>query len=119
MPSIAEMYERVTRMTVDPRQPYAGQLVFAAFSGSHQDAIAKGLAWRAEHDPEHWTYPYLPIDSDRRRPHATKPTSSASTASPARAASATSWKQNFGYVLLQGMREELSYHHEGRVRPRA
>ena len=62
MPELVEIYERVTRMHVHDRQPYAGSLVFAAFSGSHQDAIAKGMHWREEKDPEHWTVPYLPID---------------------------------------------------------
>ncbi len=60
--SIREVYERVTRMHVDDRAPYAGKLVFAAFSGSHQDAIAKGMKWIEEKDPDHWTVPYLPID---------------------------------------------------------
>ena len=62
MPEIIEMYERVTRMHVYERQPYAGKLVFAAFSGSHQDAIAKGMKWREENDEPHWTVPYLLID---------------------------------------------------------
>ena len=62
MPELVEMYERVTRMHVHDRQPYAGALVFAAFSGSHQDAIAKGMRWREEKDPSRWTVPYLPID---------------------------------------------------------
>ncbi|MBQ7515542.1 MAG: 2-isopropylmalate synthase [Schwartzia sp.] len=62
MPELTEMYERVTRMHVHDRQPYAGALVFAAFSGSHQDAIAKGMKWREEKDPSRWTVPYLPID---------------------------------------------------------
>ena len=62
MPELTEMYERVTRMQVHARQPYAGALVFAAFSGSHQDAIAKGMKWREETDPARWTVPYLPID---------------------------------------------------------
>lgn len=62
MPALVEIYERVTRMKVYERSPYAGRLVFAAFSGSHQDAIAKGMKWREEKDPEHWTVPYLPID---------------------------------------------------------
>ena len=62
MPHIVEVYEACTRMKVGMRQPYAGQLVFAAFSGSHQDAIAKGMHWREEKDPGHWTVPYLPID---------------------------------------------------------
>jgi 2-isopropylmalate synthase len=62
MPALVEIYERVTRMKVYDRTPYAGALVFAAFSGSHQDAIAKGMRWRDEKDPEHWTVPYLPLD---------------------------------------------------------
>ena len=62
MSDICEIYERVTRMKVSPRQPYAGDLVFTAFSGSHQDAIAKGMTWREEHDCQTWTVPYLPID---------------------------------------------------------
>ncbi len=62
LPEITEVYERVTRMRVYERQPYSGQLVFAAFSGSHQDAIAKGMKWREEKECEHWTVPYLPID---------------------------------------------------------
>ena len=62
MPEIREKYERLTRMQVNDRAPYAGDLVFSAFSGSHQDAIAKGMAWREEHDCKTWTVPYLPID---------------------------------------------------------
>ncbi|MGN0642789.1 MAG: 2-isopropylmalate synthase [Huintestinicola sp.] len=62
LPSLVELYERVTRMKVNERSPYAGRLVFAAFSGSHQDAIAKGMKWRDEKDPDHWNVPYLPID---------------------------------------------------------
>ena len=59
---IAEVYERCTKMQIPPRHPYAGKLVFTAFSGSHQDAIAKGMHWREEKDPSRWTVPYLPID---------------------------------------------------------
>ena len=62
LPHIVKVYEKVTRMHVYERQPYAGKLVFAAFSGSHQDAIAKGMHWRENGDLEHWTVPYLPID---------------------------------------------------------
>ena len=62
MPSLVELYERVTRMKVNVRSPYCGQLVFAAFSGSHQDAIAKGMNWRKEKNLHQWTVPYLPID---------------------------------------------------------
>ena len=59
---IRETYERLTRMQVYDRQPYSGDLVFTAFSGSHQDAIAKGMAWRDEKKCDKWTVPYLPID---------------------------------------------------------
>ena len=62
MPAIVELYERVTRMRVYERTPYAGALVFAAFSGSHQDAIAKGLTWRKEKNLHQWTVPYIPVD---------------------------------------------------------
>lgn len=62
MPDICEKYEKYTGMKVDERSPYSGALVFAAFSGSHQDAIAKGMKWIEEKDPDHWTVPYLPID---------------------------------------------------------
>ncbi|MEE1341156.1 MAG: 2-isopropylmalate synthase [Lachnospiraceae bacterium] len=62
LPEITELYERVTRMHVYERQPYSGALVFAAFSGSHQDAIAKGMNWRKEKNLTEWTVPYLPID---------------------------------------------------------
>ena len=66
--AIIDVYERSTGMTVPPRQPYAGELVFTAFSGSHQDAIKKGLAeWEKKHTgkmpvPLHWDVPYLTID---------------------------------------------------------
>jgi 2-isopropylmalate synthase len=60
--SLIEVYERCTGMTVPPRQPYAGELVFTAFSGSHQDAIRKGLnEWKQDERP-HWDVPYLTID---------------------------------------------------------
>ena len=62
LPELIEIYERVTRMRVYERTPYAGQLVFAAFSGSHQDAIAKGMKWREEKGLKLWNVPYLPID---------------------------------------------------------
>ena len=62
LPHLVEVYEKVTRMQVNPRQPYAGALVFAAFSGSHQDAIAKGMKYREEQNPATWTLPYLYID---------------------------------------------------------
>lgn len=61
MPYVVGAYKKLTGMSISPRQPYAGELVFAAFSGSHQDAIAKGMALRTSDDAE-WTVPYLPID---------------------------------------------------------
>ena len=62
MMEIRQTYEHLTRMHVYERQPYAGDLVFTAFSGSHQDAIAKGMAWWEEGKTEKWSVPYLPID---------------------------------------------------------
>lgn len=62
MTEICEKYEEFTGMKINERSPYSGALVFAAFSGSHQDAIAKGMHWLDEKKPEHWTVPYLPID---------------------------------------------------------
>jgi 2-isopropylmalate synthase len=62
MGALIEIYERCTGMLVPPRQPYAGELVFTAFSGSHQDAIKKGMyAWERSGE-EVWDVPYLPID---------------------------------------------------------
>lgn len=59
---IKEVYERTTKMRVPPRQPYAGELVFTAFSGSHQDAINKGKTYMEETNSDYWEVPYLPID---------------------------------------------------------
>ncbi len=59
---IAEIYERCTKMHIDPRHPYAGKLVFTAFSGSHQDAINKGMQALMERQSKIWQVPYLPID---------------------------------------------------------
>lgn len=60
--AIVEVYERCTKMNVDPRHPYAGQLVFTAFSGSHQDAINKGVKAMNDRKNPYWEVPYLPID---------------------------------------------------------
>lgn len=62
IPKIISIYEKLTKMTVHERHPYGGELVFTAFSGSHQDAIAKGMKWREEKERKHWTVPYLLID---------------------------------------------------------
>jgi len=62
MPEVCQVYEKCTGMSIDARSPYSGSLVFAAFSGSHQDAIAKGMKWREGKEQEFWTVPYLPIN---------------------------------------------------------
>jgi 2-isopropylmalate synthase len=59
---IRDIYEKTTHMTVEPRHPYAGDLVFTAFSGSHQDAIKKGIDYMRDTGGEYWEVPYLPID---------------------------------------------------------
>lgn len=59
---IKDVYERTTKMKVPPRHPYAGELVFTAFSGSHQDAINKGKIYMQETNSDYWEVPYLPID---------------------------------------------------------
>ena len=62
MNDLVEKYERCTRMPVYDRSPYSGSLVYAAFSGSHQDAIAKGMRYRAKNKLHEWSVPYIPID---------------------------------------------------------
>ena len=62
MPEVCAKYKSFTDMPVSSRQPYGGELVFAAFSGSHQDAIAKGMDWRVKNGIKIWNVPYLPID---------------------------------------------------------
>ena len=108
MKHIRETYERLTRMQVDPRQPYAGDLVFTAFSGSHQDAIAKGMAWREENNCEKWTVPYLPIDpQDVGR----KYDSDVIRINSQSGKGGVNYilKQNFGISLPEKMREEVGY----------
>ena len=108
MSDICEIYERVTRMKVSPRQPYAGELVFTAFSGSHQDAIAKGMAWREEHNPDKWTVPYLPIDPQdvgRRYDSDVIRINSQS----GKGGVNYILKQSFGISLPEKMKEEVGY----------
>ncbi len=108
MPAICEVYERVTRMHVYERQPYAGKLVFAAFSGSHQDAIAKGMKWREEKDPDHWTVPYLPIDpTDVGRVYETDVIRINSQSG--KGGIGYLLEQNYGYVLPAKMKEAVGY----------
>ena len=108
MSDIVEVYERVTRMKVSPRQPYAGELVFTAFSGSHQDAIAKGMAWREEKNCEKWSVPYLPIDPQdvgRRYDSDVIRINSQS----GKGGVNYILKQSFGISLPEKMKEEVGY----------
>ena len=108
MPKICELYERVTRMHVYERQPYSGALVFAAFSGSHQDAIAKGMKYCEEHDPDHWNIPYLPIDPhDVGREYETDVIRINSQSG--KGGIGYLMEQNFGYDLPPKMREDFGY----------
>ena len=108
MPKLVETYERVTHMHVHPRQPYAGQLVFAAFSGSHQDAIAKGMHFRKENNEQYWTCPYLYID-----PHDVGRTYDADVirinSQSGKGGIGYILEQNYGYDLPPKMREALGY----------
>ena len=108
MPDICATYERVTRMHIYERTPYAGQLVFAAFSGSHQDAIAKGMAYRKEHGEHRWTCPYIPVD-----PHDIGRTYDADVirinSQSGKGGIGFVLEQNFGYNLPPKMREALGY----------
>ena len=108
MPAVTELYERVTRMSVYDRTPYAGKLVFAAFSGSHQDAIAKGMHWRDEHTCRYWTVPYLPIDpKDVGREYETDVIRINSQSG--KGGIGYLLEHNFGYVLPPKMREDVGY----------
>ena len=108
MPAICEVYERVTRMHVYERTPYAGALVFAAFSGSHQDAIAKGMTWRKEKQLHEWTCPYIPID-----PHDIGRTYDADVirinSQSGKGGIGFLLQQNYGYNPPPKMREDLGY----------
>ncbi|MBA4699998.1 MAG: 2-isopropylmalate synthase [Ruminococcus sp.] len=108
MGEICEIYERLTGMEVSPRQPYAGDLVFTAFSGSHQDAIAKGMLWREEKRDSNWTVPYLPIDPKdvgRRYDSDVIRINSQS----GKGGVNYILKQNFGINLPDKMKEEVGY----------
>ncbi|MBQ2346815.1 MAG: 2-isopropylmalate synthase, partial [Clostridia bacterium] len=108
IPSICELYEDVTRMKVYERSPYAGALVFAAFSGSHQDAIAKGKKWHEEHNLDTWTIPYLPIDpSDVGREYQTDVIRINSQSG--KGGVGYLLESNYGYVLPKPFSEKVSY----------
>ena len=106
--NIRETYEELTNMQVPPRQPYAGDLVFTAFSGSHQDAIAKGMSWRAKNESELWTVPYLPIDP---RDVGREYDSDIIRINSQSGKGGVSYilKQGFGIRLPEKMREEVGY----------
>ena len=108
IPKIREIYERLTRMHVYERQPYAGDLVFTAFSGSHQDAIAKGMAWREAEERDHWTVPYLPIDPKDIGRTYDKDVIRINSQSGKGGVSYI-LKQNFGISVPKEMREEVGY----------
>ena len=108
MPHLAEVFERLTQMKIDDRHPWCGKLVFAAFSGSHQDAISKGMHYRIENDPKKWTVPYLPInpedvgrtyDSDVIRINSQS----------GKGGVAYVLEHNYGMVVPKAMREDLGY----------
>lgn len=108
MPEVVDVYERMTGMKVYDRQPYGGKLVFAAFSGSHQDAIAKGMKWREEQDRNHWTVPYLPIDPhDIGREYESDVIRINSQSG--KGGIGYLLEQNFGYSLPAKMREDFGY----------
>lgn len=108
MNHLVEEYEKCTRMTVYERAPYAGALVFAAFSGSHQDAIAKGMKYRIENDSQDWTVPYIPIDpQDIGRTYDADVIRVNSQSG--KGGISYLLEQTYGYVLPPKMRESLGY----------
>ena len=108
MQKIKETYERLTAMQVSMREPYAGELVFTAFSGSHQDAISKGMTHREETGERLWTVPYLPIDpKDVGRTYDSDVIRINSQSGKGGVAYVL--KQNFGLILPEKMREEVGY----------
>ena len=108
MPAIIDVFEKCTRMRVYERSPYAGALVFAAFSGSHQDAIAKGMKYREEKGIEKWDIPYIPIDPrDVNRTYGTDVIRVNSQSG--KGGIGYLLEHTYGYTLPSGMREDLSY----------
>ncbi|MBQ8233398.1 MAG: 2-isopropylmalate synthase, partial [Lachnospiraceae bacterium] len=108
MPKLRSTYEKFTGMHVHERQPYAGDLVFSAFSGSHQDAIAKGMSYRETKNSEMWTVPYLPIDPKDVGRTYEKDVIRINSQSGKGGVSYI-LKQNFGITVPEKMREELGY----------
>lgn len=108
MKKIVKTYERLTGMQVSPRQPYAGDLVFTAFSGSHQDAIAKGMTFWEEGKRTVWDVPYLPIDpKDVGRTYDSDVIRINSQSGKGGVSYVL--KRNYGLSIPYRMREELGY----------
>ena len=108
MPHLAEVFERLTQMKIDDRHPWCGKLVFAAFSGSHQDAISKGMHYRIENDPNKWTVPYLPINpEDVGRTYDSDVIRIISQSGKGGVAYVLEY--NYGMVVPKAMREDLGY----------
>ena len=104
---IRTVYERCTKMKVGERQPYAGELVFTAFSGSHQDAINKGVQYRKENRSPLWEIPYLPIDpADVGRQY--EPIIRINSQS-GKGGAAFVMQQSFGYDLPKAMHAEFGH----------
>lgn len=112
MPKIVQFYEELTGMTVGYRQPYSGHLVFAAFSGSHQDAISKGMKFREEGEEAFWTVPYLPLDPhDVNREYETDVIRINSQSG--KGGISYILEHNFGYDLPKEMATEVGYFIKG------
>ena len=108
MPKIVQFYEHLTGMSVGYRQPYSGQLVFAAFSGSHQDAISKGMKFREETQQHQWTVPYLPLDPhDVNREYESDVIRINSQSG--KGGISYILEHNFGYTLPKEMAAEVGY----------
>ena len=108
MPAVVEFYEKITGMAVGYRQPYSGHLVFAAFSGSHQDAISKGMKFREESGEYRWTVPYLPLDPhDVNREYETDVIRINSQSG--KGGISYILEHNFGYSLPKEMAAEVGY----------
>ena len=108
MKSIVKVYERCTQFKVEDRRPYCGKLVFAAFSGSHQDAIAKGMRFKTEHNSNTWAVPYLPINpEDVGRTYDTDVIRINSQSGKGGVAYVL--EMNYGLDIPKGMREDIGY----------
>ena len=105
LPKYKEIYERCTNMKIGERQPYVGELVFTAFSGSHQDAINKGMQYMKNSGTNYWEVPYLPIDpADVGRQY--EPIIRINSQS-GKGGAAFIMQNNFGYNLPKGMHPEF------------